>query len=205
VSKLNIHIAIQNFDKPFIVLLLRPKYNLISLPVNRNGEKADRMTRFFKIGCIDLTNLKINYIFAVIKYRNNSMSKLFSLSDASSIAIHAIVMVAKSEIPLNVIQIADATSTSKHHVAKVMQRLVKDGFISSQRGPTGGFMLKKTASDITFLDVYESIEGKIEIHKCMFEIPVCPMDKCIMNNITQKMSEEFVQYLKSQNLANYVK
>ena len=133
------------------------------------------------------------------------MSKLFTLSDASSIAIHAMVMVAKSEIPLNVIQIADSTRTSKHHVAKVMQRLVKDGFISSQRGPTGGFKLKKAASEITFLDVYESIEGKIEIHKCMFETPVCPMDKCIMNNITQKMSEEFVQYLKSQNLSIYLK
>jgi len=133
------------------------------------------------------------------------MSKLFNLSDASSIAIHAMVMVAKSESPLNVIQISDATSTSKHHVAKVMQRLVKDGFISSQRGPTGGFMLKRPAAEVTFLDVYESIEGKIEIHSCMFETPICPMEKCIMNNITQKMTQEFVQYLKSQNLAIYLK
>ena len=133
------------------------------------------------------------------------MSKLFNLSDASSIAIHAMVMVAKSEVPINVIQIADATSTSKHHVAKVMQRLVKDGFISSQRGPTGGFTLKGKPADITFLNVYESIEGKIEIHKCMFQTPVCPMDKCIMNNITQKMSEEFVQYLKGQTLSMYIK
>jgi len=133
------------------------------------------------------------------------MAKLFNLSDASSIAIHAMVMVAKSDSPLNVIHISEATSTSRHHVAKVMQRLVKDGFISSQRGPTGGFMLKKPAAEISFLDVYESIEGMIEIHTCMFDTPVCPMEKCIMNNITQKMSEEFVQYLKSQTLAMYVK
>jgi len=133
------------------------------------------------------------------------MAKLFNLSDASSIAIHAMVMVAKSGSPLNVIHISEATSTSRHHVAKVMQRLVKDGFISSQRGPTGGFMLKKQAAEISFLDVYESIEGKIEIHTCMFDTPVCPMEKCIMNSITQKISEEFVQYLKSQTLAMYVK
>lgn len=132
------------------------------------------------------------------------MAKLFNLSDASSIAIHAMVMVAKSEAPLNVIHIAEATNTSRHHVAKVMQRLVKDGFINSQRGPTGGFTLKKQASEISFLDVYESIEGKIEIHSCMFQTPVCPMDKCIMNNITQKISEEFVQYLKSQTLSMYL-
>ena len=132
------------------------------------------------------------------------MSKLFNLSDAASIAIHAMVLVAKSEPSINVIKIADSTKTSKHHVAKVMQRLVKDGFVQSQRGPTGGFSLKRKAEEITFLEIYESIEGKIEISHCMMEVPVCPFHKCIMNNITRKMSEEFVQYLKSQNLAGYV-
>jgi Rrf2 family protein len=131
------------------------------------------------------------------------MAKLFNLSDAASIAIHAMVMVAKSEHPLNVIQIAEATHTSKHHVAKVMQRLAKDNFVSSQRGPSGGFTLKKAAKEISFLDVFESIEGKTEISHCLFNTPVCPLGKCIMNNITHKMSEEFINYLKSQTLNLY--
>ncbi len=132
------------------------------------------------------------------------MSKIFNLSDAASIAIHAMVLVAKSGSSINVIKIAEATSTSKHHVAKVMQRLGKDNFVSSQRGPTGGFFLKKNASEITFLDIYESIEGKVEIEKCVFKTPVCPFDKCIMNNISNKMSEEFIQYLKGQTLSMYL-
>jgi len=132
------------------------------------------------------------------------MSKIFNLSDAASIAIHAMVLVAKSGSSINVIKIAEATNTSKHHVAKVMQRLGKDNFVSSQRGPTGGFMLKKNASEITFLDIYESIEGKVEIEKCVFNTPVCPFDKCIMNNISNKMSEEFIQYLKEQTLSMYL-
>lgn len=131
------------------------------------------------------------------------MSKIFNLSDASSIAIHAMVLVAKTKTSINVLQIADATSTSKHHVAKVMQRLVKDGFLASQRGPTGGFTLNKPASEISFLQIYESIEGKIQLSQCMFDTPVCPMDKCIMSNITHKMSTEFVDYLKSQTLDIY--
>ena len=140
----------------------------------------------------------------VIKYLNSDMAKLFNLSDAASIAIHAMVMVAKAEHPLNVIQIAEATHTSKHHVAKVMQRLAKENFVSSQRGPTGGFMLKKAAKEISFLDVFESIEGQTEISHCLFDKPVCPLDSCIMNNITQKMSEEFIQYLKNQTLNLYI-
>ena len=132
------------------------------------------------------------------------MSKIFNLSDAASIAIHAMVLVAKSGSSINVIKIAEATSTSRHHVAKVMQRLGKDNFVSSQRGPAGGFFLKKNASEITFLDIYESIEGKVEIEKCVFKTPVCPFDKCILNNISNKMSEEFIQYLKEQNLSMYL-
>jgi len=113
-------------------------------------------------------------------------------------------LVAKSKTPLNVIHIAEATHTSKHHVAKVMQRLAKDNFVNSQRGPTGGFTLKKPANEITFLDVFESIEGRTQIPNCLFNTPVCPFDQCIMNNITQKMAEEFVQYLKNQTVSLYL-
>lgn len=132
------------------------------------------------------------------------MSKIFNLSDASSIAIHAMVLVARSGSSINVIKIAEATNTSKHHVAKVMQRLGKDNFVTSQRGPSGGFSLKKEASEISFLDIYESIEGKIEIEKCVFNTPVCPFDKCIMNNISNKLSQDFIQYLKGQTLNMHV-
>lgn len=131
------------------------------------------------------------------------MAKLFSLSEASSIAIHAMVLVAKSEGSINVNKIAEATKTSRHHVAKVMQRLAKDGLITSSRGPSGGFILKKTPGDISFLNIYESIEGKAEITNCLFESPVCPLDHCIMNNITAKISKEFLDYLESQTLNLY--
>ncbi|NJO68457.1 MAG: Rrf2 family transcriptional regulator [Bacteroidetes bacterium] len=115
------------------------------------------------------------------------------------------VLVAKSEGLINVIKIADITKTSKHHVAKVMQRLAKDGLISSTRGPAGGFILKKPADQISFLDIYEAIEGKAEIAHCLFQSPVCPLDHCIMNNITFKISTEFINYLRSQTLNQFIK
>lgn len=132
------------------------------------------------------------------------MAKLFSLSEASSIAIHAMVLVAKSEGLINVNKIADITKTSRHHVAKVMQRLAKDGLIASSRGPAGGFILKKPADQISFLTIYEAIEGKAEIAHCLFQAPVCPLNQCIMNNITAKISKEFLDYLKSQTLNMYM-
>jgi len=131
------------------------------------------------------------------------MSKIVTLSEAASIAMHAMVLVAKKE-KINVLQIADLTESSKHHVAKVMQRLVKEKFITSQRGPNGGFSLRMNAKDITLLNVYEAIEGKIEIEACPLNKQVCPFDKCIYNNITNSLTQDFKNYLEAHTLESYL-
>jgi len=132
------------------------------------------------------------------------MSKIVSLSEAASIALHGMILIAREKKGMNVTKIAELTNTSKHHVAKIMQRLVKSGYLFSQRGPNGGFSLKKPSEKITFLEIYETIEGQIEINTCPMDKPVCPFDKCILNNVTSKMSVEFKQYLKEQTLDQYL-
>jgi len=132
------------------------------------------------------------------------MSKIVSLSEAASIALHGIILIARDKKGMNVTKIAEQTSTSKHHVAKVMQRLVKSGYLTSHRGPNGGFELKIPPEEINFLEIYENIEGKIEINTCPMDKPVCPFDKCILNNVTSKMSKEFRDYLKAQTIDQYI-
>jgi len=133
------------------------------------------------------------------------MAKVFSLSEAASIALHGVILIAQEKEGLNVIKIAERTDTSKHHVAKVMQRLVKAGYLTSQRGPSGGFVLRKKPEEINFLDVYEAIEGPIEITSCPMDKQICPFDKCIMNNVTSKMTLEFKTYLSNQTVEQYLK
>ncbi len=128
------------------------------------------------------------------------MSKIVSISEASSIAIHSLVLIARATEKLNVSKISAATGTSKHHVAKVLQRLAKDDFLTSGRGPNGGFSLKGKPEDITLLQIYESIEGPVHINKCPLDYPVCAFDKCLMSNIVHRLSSEFRMYLQSQTL-----
>ena len=132
------------------------------------------------------------------------MSKIVNLSEAASIAFHGMVLVVQAKKPINVIQIAERTSSSKHHASKVMQQLVKQGFLGSVRGPAGGFFLKKDAKEIDFLNIFEAIEGKLEITKCAMDKPVCTFEKCIYNNIVEKMTCDFISYLKSQNLSDFI-
>ncbi len=85
------------------------------------------------------------------------MAKVINFSDAAAIGIHSMILIAKSETPLNAIYLSEKISFSKHHIAKVLQRLVKDGYLVSFRGPKGGFLLKKKPSEILIYDIYRSI------------------------------------------------
>lgn len=131
------------------------------------------------------------------------MAKVINISEAASIAMHGMVLIAKSDSIINVNKIAEFTTSSRHHVAKVMQRLVKDDFIISQRGPKGGFTLKRSSEEITFLDIFESIEGKIEISGCPVGKNTCMFNKCFLTNITHEISKEFHNYLKKTKLSDY--
>ncbi len=126
------------------------------------------------------------------------------MSEAASIALHGAIIVARSDEPVNVNAIAGITGTSRHHVAKVMMRLVKKNFFRSIRGPRGGFVMNMPPERITFLDLFEAIEGEIEVNKCPLNRPVCAFEKCILNNITSRMSRDFRDYLREQTLDRYV-
>lgn len=133
------------------------------------------------------------------------MSKIVTLSEAASLAIHAMVMIAQSEQNINVNKIAEATGASRNHLAKVMQRLVKDGFVKSTRGPAGGFVMNKPTTDITLLDIYETIEGSIDIQGCPFDRQICPFHKCLMGGLIFKITDEVKEYFKSQTLDVFIK
>lgn len=132
------------------------------------------------------------------------MAKVFTLSEAASIALHGMILIAQEKEGLNVLKIAERTDTSKHHVAKVMQRLVKAGYLYSQRGPSGGFVLRRNPKDINFLELYEAIEGPIEVTSCPMDKQICPFDKCLLNNVTNKMTIEFRKYLQEQTVDKYI-
>jgi len=85
-----------------------------------------------------------------------------------------------------------------------LQRLVKDGMLSSMRGPTGGFRLTKEPSEITVDNIYRSIEGEIDYDECTHTNPVTPIDKCIRETIVKKMTEDFVNYMKDHTVADYM-
>ena len=134
------------------------------------------------------------------------MAKIVTITEAASIALHGLVLVAQSKEKLiNVNEIAKITSSSRHHVAKVFQQIAKEGWVSSQRGPSGGFKLTTDPKNLTFLKIYELIEGPIDRSFCPFgKLETCMFKNCLLHGITQKMTLDFIKYLESQTLDKHL-
>jgi Rrf2 family protein len=132
------------------------------------------------------------------------MLNFVALSEAATIALHSMVLIAQSETRLNVIQISELIGSSRHHVAKVMQRLSKENLVSSNRGPTGGFILKQDPSQIRLIDIYEAIEGKMELCNCPGNKATCPFGNCILGDLTNKLGGAFKEHLETKTLADYI-
>ncbi len=133
------------------------------------------------------------------------MSKIISISEAASIGIHSMILITNSKDKINVTHISEITKASRHHVAKILQRLVKEGFLESNRGPSGGFRLKKPAEEICLLDIFEAIEGKIQENTCLSDNAICPFHKCLMGTIVSQLTNEFRDYLFEQKLSDFTK
>ncbi len=144
----------------------------------------------------------------VFKYLNTQtqklMAKVVHISEAASLAVHSMALIAGSREMLNVNQIADKTNASRNHLAKVMQILVKNNYLDSVRGPKGGFSLKGDPTKITLLEIYELIEGSLEHHYCGIGDQKCPFKTCVFGGLADKFSREFVNYLRSTTLSNLI-
>lgn len=125
------------------------------------------------------------------------MSRLVHISEAASIAIHSLALIASTERKLNVKTIASILHVSSNHLAKVLQTLARYGYLDSNRGPGGGFMLKKPANQISMLEVYELIEGSVECKFCEIEEGKCPFVSCVFGGKPDQLTEDFTTYLRN--------
>ncbi len=132
------------------------------------------------------------------------MAKLVHFSEAASLALHAMVLIAKSDTHVNVNSIAEEMGASRNHLAKVLQQMVKHGFLKSVRGPSGGFILSKPADQMTILDIYEAIEGKIDVPECPLDRQICPFNRCLMNGLVTDVTLQFKKYFGEQTLEDFI-
>ena len=108
------------------------------------------------------------------------------LTKAADYAIRCILYMAehKDKAFCHRSEISEAMDIPSHFLAKVVQKLAREGIIRITRGAAGGYQLLKPASDISLLRVIEAIEGKIILSDCLLGDAVCSRDHvCPVHNI----------------------
>ncbi|MHC1705931.1 MAG: Rrf2 family transcriptional regulator [Bacteroidales bacterium] len=73
-------------------------------------------------------------------------------------------------------EIAKEIEAPHHFTAKILQRLVRQGFISSVKGKGGGFFFEKDKPELSLKELVTSIEGPKTFTGCGFGFKQCDGD-----------------------------
>ena len=130
------------------------------------------------------------------------MPDVVQVSEAVSIALHGLGLLAARKGRLSVHEMARMIGVSEAHMAKVFQRLSKGGLVRSSRGPGGGFELSRPPSEISLYDVYILVEGEPGLSPCLLGCEKCPFAACLFGGLLVRLKSDFIDYLRNTRLGD---
>jgi Rrf2 family protein len=106
---------------------------------------------------------------------------------------------------VNTKEIAEEYNIPLELLAKVLQVLSKQGLIESHNGPKGGYLLARSARQITIAQIIESIEGPLAITDCSHEKDgdfCMQRENCNIRTPLLKIQDSIYQLLNNMTLGD---
>lgn len=132
------------------------------------------------------------------------------LSNISKYAILGLSQIVQESIKgdkIKVGEIIERTDIPQAFLSKILQKLAKEDYLSSMKGPNGGFYLTESQMQITILDIITELEGKELFSNCILRFEACntenpcPMHDLIIvekTNLNKKLKKlKVIDLLKS--------
>ncbi len=100
--------------------------------------------------------------------------------------------------------ISEAYGISENHVVKVVQHLVRLGYVASVRGRSGGIRLAKDPETIGLGDVFRKTEPSLKLLTCFDkEHNTCPIvSVCDLQHVFQQAMKGFLDELDKKTLGD---
>ncbi len=91
-------------------------------------------------------------------------------------------------------------------LAKILQKLKKEGILESVQGVNGGYKLSRMLSDIPLMELFGLIESNTNIVECMHDdVSNCDVsDNCTIKIPLSKMQSEFENLLRTKMVSDFV-
>ncbi len=136
------------------------------------------------------------------------MKKLLNISEKTNVILHALGYIAsysEKSKPISVQKIASYIKVPRPYLAKVLQPLVKDGFLISTKGAKGGFLLNEKLLDYSLFDIFTLLGEDLTDKFCLMDKPICKKESCIFTELNEKIRAEIESALKSKTLKDFSK
>jgi Rrf2 family protein len=121
----------------------------------------------------------------------------FTLQRKTELALRAVRLLAARGDTMQGPALADAVGTTPNYLTQVMSPLIDAGWVSSGRGPTGGYRLVEPAHHITMLTLIEAAEGPLPTDKCVLEDGPCSnVVPCALHDSWQQVQQAVLTELQ---------
>jgi len=88
-------------------------------------------------------------------------------------------------------------------MAKVLQKLAKQGLVAAKHGSTGGYQLARQADKISALEVLTAIDGPVLITSCVTSHGNCDAtERCSVKEPLQRVNESILNVLSMVTIAH---
>ena len=127
------------------------------------------------------------------------------ITRATEYAIRAILYMSRQPVGEIIYKkdICKAQEITPAFLTKILQPLIKDGIVGSQRGVGGGFYLAKAPVEITLLDIIKSQEGPVYLNQCLIERSSCEREFfCPVHGAWSQIRKEFMATLSRYDFAS---
>jgi Rrf2 family protein len=99
-------------------------------------------------------------------------------------------------------EIAEAYDIPVELLAKVLQRLVHRGLLTSQQGTRGGYVLARPAQQISVADVIQAVDGPVAVTACSTDGEQCEQySKCNVRDPLWRIKDRIVAALAATSVA----
>lgn len=102
--------------------------------------------------------------------------------------------------------IASIQEISGPYLENILIALKSGGIVDTIRGASGGFILKRPPSEITLLDIFQSLQGKLEPVECLGNPARCSRSgDCVTRPVWEQMQRaqrEVLQKTTIRDLLN---
>lgn len=121
------------------------------------------------------------------------------LTQHTDFGLRLLIVLARKDAPISLPAFSAQQGLSYHHVAKVAQALVQEGFARSQRGRSGGIALARAAQDIRVGEVVRAMERGMRLADCAR----CALKAdCALSGVLAEALDAFLAVLDRYSLAD---